>query len=517
MVSHFDAIRAKLRDPGFTPGRRDVGPMLELLAEADEDEATKVVRGLAGVPLAAQRADKEWAAAKPPLRHRLVALVGRARGDAAEATLVAALGDADPRTRKAAARAFGRFQSASARETAAAHMRAAMAREDRPEVTRAILEALGKIGTAVDKDAVAAPTTDASTERVRREAKRRIERTEGRLAPSRIAPERIAATPFEVELRCREGLESILAGELADAKITHAGRVAVHARSLRELTVARTWSSAALVVYRGPDVGDDALAPLIAGGTGLLQSLTEGAIRWRVEWLGAGHRRGATRELAEQVERLAPNLVNDPIASDWEIEIARERRTMRIVAIPKSWDDARFSYRVADVPAASHPTLAAAIARVAGPRDDDVVWDPFVGSGLELIERAKLGPYRTLLGTDTDEGALVAARKNMASARVRDVRLEIGDARTFRPREVTLVVTNPPMGIRVKAAPRLADMLTASIENVVSTLVRNGRFVWITPNAKLTNRVLERANMKRTLDLVVDMRGFAANLQRWTR
>jgi 23S rRNA G2445 N2-methylase RlmL len=359
---------------------------------------------------------------------------------------------------------------------------------------------------------------------VQREAKRRIERTASRSTPSRIAAERVLESPFAVELRCREGLESILASELHESagqgggiSIDHAGRVLMQARSLRELTVARTWSTVALTIYRGIDVHDADLGSLIASAAPLLRSLTEGIVRWRVEWVGAGHRRAATGELGDRVAALAPDLVNDPVASDWEVEITRERGKLHIAAVPKSWDDARFSYRVADVPAASHPTLAAAIARAGGAKNDDVVWDPFVGSGLELVERARMGPYRSLLGTDTDERALVAARKNANAARVRDVHFEIADARTFRPRAVTLVLTNPPMGRRVQASPRLDEMLASAIANISSVLLPQGRFAWITPNARATNRVLEKARMKRTLDLVVDMRGFAANLQCWTR
>jgi len=79
--------------------------------------------------------------------------------------------------------------------------------------------------------------------------------------------------------------------------------------------------------------------------------------------------------------------------------------------------DERFAYRTETVAASSHPTIAAALVRLVPPREDDVVWDPFVGSALELIERARLGPYRALHGTDVDEGALEAARANLARER----------------------------------------------------------------------------------------------------
>ncbi|HEY1958151.1 MAG TPA: HEAT repeat domain-containing protein [Polyangiaceae bacterium] len=506
-MSHFEAIRAKLKDPGFTPGRRDVQPMLELLGAAEEDEATRVIRALAKVPAAAERATADWAAATPPLRHRLVALVARARGDDSLETLAVALADADPRTRKAAARGIGRVQNTSIRERAAAVLREALSRETRPEVERAIVEALGKVGGATDASAIAA----AGDERVRKQALQRIERVEARAQPARIASERVQPAPFEVELRCREGLESILSSELPDARVLGSGRVAARARSLRELGVARTWSTAALVVRRG-EVAEENLAPAIASVAPLVRALSEGPVRWRVEWMGAGHRRAATRDLAERVAELAPDLVNDPVASDWEIEIG----PMGVFAIPKSWDDARFSYRVADVPAASHPTLAAAIARLGGAREDDVVWDPFVGSGLELVERARLGPYRSLLGTDTDDAALAAAKKNIDAARVERATLVRADARSHAPRGVTLVLTNPPMGRRVQTG-KLDELLVAFVQNVARVLSRGGRFVWITPRAKTTNRASESAGLRKTHDFVVDMRGFAANLQRFER
>jgi predicted RNA methylase len=281
--------------------------------------------------------------------------------------------------------------------------------------------------------------------------------------------------------------------------------------SLDALAVARTWSTAGLVLHRGSERD---VAAVLARSEPLLRSLTEGVVRWRVEWVGAGHRRAATRELAEKAS--TEGFVNDPVAADWEIAI--EEKT--VLAIPKGWDDRRFAYRVADVPASSHPTIAAAIARVGGARDDDVVWDPFVGSGLELVERARLGPYRSLLGTDTDPRALAAAKRNAASSHTERVTLTLADARAFTPKEpVTLVLTNPPMGRRVQSGGGLDALLTAALKNVSRALAGGGRgrLVWITPHPRSTNPVLEAAGLRRTRDLVVDLHGFAGNLQSWVR
>ena len=56
------------------------------------------------------------------------------------------------------------------------------------------------------------------------------------------------------------------------------------------------------------------------------------------------------------------------------------------------------------------------MARLAGTMENEIVWDPFCGSGVELVERAMLGGVRELHGTDLSEPALDFARKNLAAA-----------------------------------------------------------------------------------------------------
>ena len=519
------ALLAKVRSRGFTPGRRDLDALLALLGEVDETDAAHVTRALAQVPDAAVRAEASLAAAQPPQRHRLVGLLAKMRGDGAVDVLLRALADDDPRTRKAAARGLGRAQDSSVRSRAAAALAGALATEARPEVKRAVVEAIGKVGGAAELAALERlGEGEGVFEQTRAEAAARIERGRARSLPSRIVDDRPAAQPFDLVLRCREGLEGLLAEEMPGARVLGPGRVRARVRSLREATVAHVWSSVALPLYEGPDLVDERVAELIAGAAPKLEALTQGAVRYRIEWIGAGHKRAATRALAQGVAR--SSLVNDPIASDWEIEIARGARGLRVEAVPKSWDDRRFAYRVADVPAASHPTIAAALARAAGVRQDDVVWDPFVGSGLELIERARLGPYRELVGTDVDERALAAAKKNLASARVQGARLAPGDARTFDPGRVSLVLTNPPMGRRIPARPggRAAAgesardaFLTDVLRNVTRRLERGGRLVWITPRARHTRRVLEQERLVLEASTLVAMGGFTATLERWKR
>jgi len=84
-------------------------------------------------------------------------------------------------------------------------------------------------------------------------------------------------------------------------------------------------------------------------------------------------------------------------------------------------------YKTAHRPASLRASSAAALGWLSEPREDDVVLDPFCGAGTILIERAHLGRYAMLLGSDRDAAALAAARVNVG-ARYKPIQLENWDA-----------------------------------------------------------------------------------------
>jgi 23S rRNA G2445 N2-methylase RlmL len=239
-------------------------------------------------------------------------------------------------------------------------------------------------------------------------------------------------------------------------------------------------------------------------------------VRYRIAWAEGGHQRARTWASVRAVARRAPELVNDPTASLWEVVVDASPRSVAVALSPRALADPRFAWRRSAVPAASHPTIAAALARVAGAREDDVVWDPFVGSGAELVERASLGPYRELLGSDLEARALGAARENLAAAGV-EARLSQADALIHAPAGVTLVITNPPMGRRASRTAGLAETLDRFVAHVADILPSRGRLVWVAPWPKRSRDAGARAGL--TLDWArsVDMGGFDAEMQRWIR
>jgi tRNA G10 N-methylase Trm11 len=140
------------------------------------------------------------------------------------------------------------------------------------------------------------------------------------------------------------------------------------------------------------------------------------------------------------------------------------------------------------------------------------VWDPFVGSGLELIERARLGSFVRLLGSDIERDALAAAKANLDAAGV-SASLELADARSHDPGPVSLIITNPPMGRRVARDASLSDLLCSVVDRAARLLVPGGRLVWLSPLEKVTRDRARAAGLSLLQGPRIDMGGFDAWVQ----
>jgi len=512
---------------------KEVGALVDLLV--DEDRQKDVERAIVRAGKSAiATLEERLEAALPPLRARVLRVIGQFVHEAAARTLLLrALDDADPKTRRNAAMALGRAdprpENPPPRETEAALLRA-WDKDPRVEMHRTIASSLGKIGSAASLSRLteAGRSRDAELARIAQQAVMRIERTASRGNREPIAGARVPPRPVDVRFLCRRGLETWLADELSqvtgvgDACIDGAGVVRAHLRGpLDALLSARTmlearFPLAAVLVREGEPVAE-AVARAVTSeqARAILGTWSEESVRYRLEWVGEGHKRAATWETAQAIGRLEASWINDPTASSWGFLVKAKERSVDVELVPHGLADARFDYRQGDVPAASHPTIAAALARVGGARKDDVVWDPFVGSGSELVERALLGPFRSLTGTDLDARALATARANLAKARV-PARLEHADALLFDIAP-TLVITNPPMGRRASRTTTLRPMLDAFVRKVAKVLAPDGRFVWMAPFPRGAREAATQGGLRLAWAGLVDMDGFDAELQHWVR
>ncbi len=333
-----------------------------------------------------------------------------------------------------------------------------------------------------------------------------------------------------IHLRGRRGLEAIMREEIeAQGKFrvveVSPGLVTVTAPTaftLADLFALRCFGSVAFVLglVKPADeaASTEALAAAIASphAQRLLEALTDGAIRYRLEFIGKGHQRAAVRRVTDRAYTLCPRILNDPREAPWAIDIHTTGEGQSVELRPRLTPDPRHPYRLGDVPAASHPPLAACMARLAGRMENETVWDPFCGSGLELIERARLGGVRRVHGTDLSAPAIDIARRNFTAARLAPIeaRFTCCDFRDFPrleslpPHSLTLLITNPPLGRRIPI-PNLRGLIADLFALAARMLQPGGRLVFTNPFPMES----PEPSLKLQSRHVVDLGGFDCRLE----
>ncbi len=335
---------------------------------------------------------------------------------------------------------------------------------------------------------------------------------------------------LRIHLRGRVGLEGIVREEVEEHgkfRVVDAqpGLVAITAPTpftLADIFALRCFGTVGFVlglVNSGSEAAYiGALAPVIASPLSqrLFTALTSGAIRYRLEFVAKGHQRAAVREVANRAYALCPQILNDAREAPWAIDVHPTARGDSVELRPRLSPDPRHAWRLADIPAASHPPLAACMARLAGRHENESVWDPFCGSGLELIERVMLGGVRRVFGTDHSAEAIAITGRNFSSASPGPVpaRFLCCDFRDFAeneklaPGSLTLIITNPPLGRRIpiRNLRGLFDDLFAVASKL---LAPGGRLVLTNPFHMESGQ----PSLKLASRRLVDLGGFKCRLE----
>jgi tRNA (guanine6-N2)-methyltransferase len=150
------------------------------------------------------------------------------------------------------------------------------------------------------------------------------------------------------------------------------------------------------------------------------------------------------------------------------------------------------AWRVCNMGGGLNATIAHAMHKLAGQRDEDRVFNPMSGSGTLLIERALLGPSAALVGVDLDPKAVECARANLRAAR-REVEVAQVDAlHTGLPdRSFDLIVCDLPWGDAIGTHGGNAALYPAFLQEMHRLCSRQGRLVVLTHEIKLFERVLQ--------------------------
>lgn len=390
-----------------------------------------------------------------------------------------------------------------------------------------LVETLDKVGGAATlKTLEAAGAVGAATEQ---RLKANIARSEAR-SVVRLDRELSDFARLRIHLRGRRGLESIVRGEVEEQgkfRVVSVSPGLVAVVPLAPFTLAdvfqlRCFGTVGFVLGQVNAASEsesvDALASVIASPLAerLLAALTDGPIRYRLEFVDRDKGGSTVRAVAERVYALCPRLLNDSRQAPWAIDVHSSGKGGSVELRPRLTPDPRLAFRLDDVPAASHPPLAACMVRLAGPMEDEAVWDPFCGSGLELIERSRRGGVTHVYGSDLSAEAIGIAERNLDASKSGSVQTRFAccDFRKFPAaaglarQSLSLVITNPPLGRRVRI-PNLRALFDDLFGIAAQVLRPGGRLVFTNPFRMESPEPTLRLQSRQ----VVDMGGFDCRLE----
>ena len=140
------------------------------------------------------------------------------------------------------------------------------------------------------------------------------------------------------------------------------------------------------------------------------------------------------------------------------------------------------------------PELCHLLCLVSEPAKDDVVLDPFCGSGAIPLERAYAFPYQTVLAGDIDAKLVKILRSKVRRLRWlqrnQQQKFVIGrwnalDLHTFAPDSVDKIVTDPPWGVFQKQSADPERFQREMLREFHRVLRRNGLLVLLTGRPQL--------------------------------
>ncbi len=132
------------------------------------------------------------------------------------------------------------------------------------------------------------------------------------------------------------------------------------------------------------------------------------------------------------------------------------------------------------------PELCHLLGLISEPTEEDVMLDPFCGSGAIPLERARSFPYRTVLAGDVDAKQVKDLRSKVRQLRwvVNSKRRKfvVGrwdalDLRTFAPESVSKIITDPPWGFYESQLTDLEKLHRGMLHEFNRVLCPNGLLV----------------------------------------
>jgi tRNA (guanine6-N2)-methyltransferase len=149
------------------------------------------------------------------------------------------------------------------------------------------------------------------------------------------------------------------------------------------------------------------------------------------------------------------------------------------------------AWRVCNLSGGLNATLASAMLELAQLKPTDRLFNPMCGSGTLLVEAALHAPPARLVGCDHGEASLSCSAENLAAAGV-SAELLAADATAtgLEAESFEVIVSDPPWGDAVGSHTGNTELYPALLQECARLAAPGARFVLLTHELKLFERVL---------------------------
>lgn len=139
----------------------------------------------------------------------------------------------------------------------------------------------------------------------------------------------------------------------------------------------------------------------------------------------------------------------------------------------------RREYKKRTTPASLQGNIAYTLAKIAKTQPNDVILDPFCGSGTIITEASKFYPQK-LVGVDKNPIAIEISNRNSKNVENNNLEFINGDffEQNFAPNNFTKIITNPPFNKQIKVDRE--NFLNKFVEKAISLLQVTGMLVMLT-------------------------------------
>ena len=163
--------------------------------------------------------------------------------------------------------------------------------------------------------------------------------------------------------------------------------------------------------------------------------------------------------------------------------------------LPKPFVERRPKKKPFFHPSAMQAKLARCMVNLARPKADELVFDPFCGTGSMLIEAALVGCR--VLGLDVQRRMAKGALRNLRYFRVNPEGVIVGDSRNPPIATVDCVVTDPPYGRSASTMKRTTKQLVEDFLTAINdALSKKGEVCIATPKTLNVKALGEALNYK---------------------